>query len=72
MFTVQDTGEGFSLEELRHVFDPLYRGEASRNRSTGGAGLGLTISQKNMKQHGGDLTAKNHDAGGALLTGWLP
>ncbi|MFF2090717.1 sensor histidine kinase [Paenibacillus sp. NPDC058174] len=71
-FTVQDTGPGFSAEELGRVFDPLYRGEVSRNRSTGGAGLGLAISQRIIRQHGGELTARNHPDGGALLEGWIP
>lgn len=71
-FTVQDTGEGFSSEELQRVFEPLYRGEASRNRSTGGVGLGLTISQRIIRQHGGDLVVGNHPEGGAILTGWIP
>ncbi|AJO20726.1 hypothetical protein A943_14430 [Bacillus sp. CPSM8] len=50
----------------------MYRGEASRSRSTGGAGVGLTISQRIMRRHGGDLTAGNDPEGGALLEGWLP
>lgn len=71
-FTIRDTGPGFSAEDLQRVFEPLYRGEASRNRSTGGSGLGLTISQRIMKRHCGELAAGNHSEGGALLTGWLP
>jgi signal transduction histidine kinase len=71
-FEVHDTGPGFSAEELQRVFEPLYRGEVSRNRSTGGSGLGLTISQKIIRQHGGELAAANHAEGGALLTGWIP
>lgn len=71
-FAVRDTGPGFTVEELQHVFEPLYRGEISRNRSTGGAGLGLTISQRIIRRHGGELTAGNHSDGGALLTGWMP
>jgi len=71
-FTILDSGPGFTSEELQHVFEPLYRGEASRNRSTGGAGLGLTISQRIIRQHGGELTASNHPDGGALLVGWIP
>lgn len=71
-FTIRDTGPGFSSEELQHVFEPLYRGEESRNRSTGGSGLGLTISQKIVRLHGGELAAGNHPEGGALLTGWIP
>lgn len=71
-FTIHDTGPGFSLEELQRIFEPLYRGETSRNRSTGGSGLGLTISQKIIRLHGGELSADNHSEGGALLTGWIP
>lgn len=71
-FTIQDTGEGFSAEDLPRLFEPLYRGEASRNRSTGGAGLGLTISQRIIRLHGGDLIADNNPEGGALLKGRVP
>ncbi len=71
-FSVRDTGPGFLPEELQRVFEPLYRGEASRNRSTGGSGLGLTIARKIVRRHGGELKAGNHPEGGALLTGWLP
>lgn len=71
-FTIHDTGPGFSLEELQRIFEPLYRGEASRNRSTGGSGLGLAISQKIIRLHGGELSADNHSEGGAMLTGWIP
>ncbi|GIP00447.1 hypothetical protein J14TS5_55320 [Paenibacillus lautus] len=70
-FTIHDSGPGFSPEELERVFEPLYRGEASRSRSTGGSGLGLTISQRIVRQHGGELAASNHPEGGALLEGWL-
>ncbi|MEF3308666.1 HAMP domain-containing sensor histidine kinase [Paenibacillus sp. GYB004] len=71
-FTFRDTGPGFSSEDLQRVFEPLYRGETSRNRSTGGSGLGLTISHTIMKRHGGGLAVSNHPEGGALVTGWLP
>lgn len=71
-FTIRDTGPGFSAEELPRVFEPLYRGEISRNRATGGSGLGLTISQSIFQRHGGGLIAGNHAEGGALLIGWIP
>ncbi len=71
-FTIQDSGQGFMSEEQEQVFEPLYRGEKSRNRATGGAGLGLTISRRIIRQHGGDLAAGNHPAGGAVLSGWIP
>ncbi|WP_080832261.1 sensor histidine kinase [Cohnella massiliensis] len=70
--TVRDTGSGFALSDLERVFEPLYRGEASRNRDTGGAGLGLTIARRIFRAHGGDLAAANRPEGGAELTGWLP
>lgn len=71
-FTIHDSGPGFAPEELQRIFEPLYRGEQSRNRSTGGAGLGLTISQRIIRQHGGELAAGNHPGGGAILSGWIP
>ncbi len=70
--TVADTGPGIAARDLPHLFDPLYRGEASRNRETGGAGLGLAIARRILRAHGGDLTAANRETGGAEFTGWLP
>lgn len=71
-FSVKDTGPGFASEDLGRVFEPLYRGEVSRNRSTGGTGLGLTISRKVIRRHGGELSAGNHPDQGAVLSGWIP
>lgn len=71
-FTVADSGPGIAAADLPHLFDPLYRGEASRNRATGGAGLGLAIARRILRAHGGDLTAANRPTGGAILTGRLP
>lgn len=71
-FTVADTGPGIPAGELPRLFEPLYRGEASRNRRTGGAGLGLTIARRILRAHGGELSAANRGAGGAVFTGTLP
>jgi signal transduction histidine kinase len=71
-FAVEDTGPGIAAHDLPHLFTPLYRGEASRNRRTGGAGLGLAIAQRIMRAHGGEVTAANRPAGGAVFTGTLP
>lgn len=72
LFTVADTGPGIAASDLPHLFEPLYRGEASRNRETGGAGLGLAIARRILRAHGGDLLAANGATGGAEFTGWLP
>jgi signal transduction histidine kinase len=71
-FTVTDSGPGIAPADLPHLFTPLYRGEASRNRRTGGAGLGLAIARRVLRAHGGDLTAANAPNGGAIFTGVLP
>ena len=69
-FTVADTGPGIPALDLPHLFEPLYRGEASRNPETGGVGLGLTIARRILRAHGGDLSAANRRA--PRFTGWLP
>jgi signal transduction histidine kinase len=52
-FAVADMGPGIAAQDLPHLFTPLYRGEASRNRQTGGAGLGLAIARRILRAHGG-------------------
>src|SRR5260221_14474536 len=52
VFAVEDTGPGIAADDLPRLFTPLYRGEASRNRQTGGAGLGLAISRRILQAHG--------------------
>jgi signal transduction histidine kinase len=72
VFSVADTGPGIPQSDIPHLFDPLFRGETSRNRGTGGAGLGLAIARRAMLASGGDLAAHNRIEGGAEFTGWLP
>jgi signal transduction histidine kinase len=69
---VADTGPGIAARDLPHLFTPLYRGESSRNRQTGGAGLGLAIARRIVQAHGGDLTAANRATGGAVFAATLP
>ncbi len=71
VFTITDTGPGIAPADLPHLFTPLYRGDPSRNQNTGSAGLGLTIAQRILHGHGGDLTVKNAVHGGAIFTGSL-
>jgi signal transduction histidine kinase len=67
---VRDEGPGIPERELHNVFEPFYRLEASRNRATGGTGLGLTIARNIAQTHGGDISLHNHAEGGleAVLT----
>jgi signal transduction histidine kinase len=67
---VLDDGHGIPDEELEQAFAPFCRGEASRNRDTGGTGLGLGIARNIARAHGGDLVLRNRAEGGleAILT----
>jgi signal transduction histidine kinase len=71
VFSVEDSGPGIDPQDVPSIFTPLYRGKASHARS-GGAGLGLAISQRVLRAHGGDLVATNAPVRGAILTGTLP
>lgn len=53
---VRDSGEGLTAEAARSVFERFYRTDASRNRASGGSGLGLSISRALAELHGGSLT----------------
>jgi signal transduction histidine kinase len=70
--TVSDTGEGIRAEDLPKVFDRFYRGEKSRSRSTGGAGLGLAIAQGIVRAHGGDIHVESQAGQGSRFTFTLP
>jgi signal transduction histidine kinase len=67
---VRDHGPGIPAEELERVFEPFYRLESSRNRDSGGTGLGLTIARDIAQAHGGSLSVHNLATGGleAVLT----
>jgi signal transduction histidine kinase len=69
---VDDTGPGLPDSELESVFRPFYRLEASRNRETGGVGLGLPIVRNILLAHGGNVTLSNRATGGARATVILP
>lgn len=71
-FTIADSGPGIADKDLPHIFTPLYRAEESRNRQTGGAGLGLAITDRILRAHGGSITARNGSKGGAVFSGMLP
>lgn len=70
--TVADGGPGIPEEELAHVFDRFWRGEKSRARSTGGAGLGLSIARQLVEAQGGRITACNRAPQGFEVSIVLP
>jgi signal transduction histidine kinase len=69
---VADRGPGIPAAELERVLQPFYRLEGSRNRDTGGAGLGLAIASQLVTSIGGRLTLENRDDGGLQATIVLP
>lgn len=69
---VRDDGPGIPPEDLDRVFEPFFRGERSRNRDTGGIGLGLASARAVARAHGGDVTLENRPEGGLLARVTLP
>ncbi|HWW56069.1 MAG TPA: ATP-binding protein [Sphingopyxis sp.] len=61
---VSDDGPGLTDEQIRTLVEPFARGEQSRNRATGGAGLGLSIARDIAEGEGGTLTLVSRDGGG--------
>jgi signal transduction histidine kinase len=61
---VDDDGPGIPEDRIQDMVEPFTRGEASRNRETGGAGLGLTLARAVAEQHGGTLILANRPEGG--------
>ena len=66
--TIDDKGPGIDPGQIESMFEPFTRAEKSRSRSTGGSGLGLTISRAIARAHGGDLTLSNREEGGLRAT----
>ncbi|QZH75985.1 MAG: two-component sensor histidine kinase [Erythrobacter sp.] len=66
---IADSGPGIPEAEIAAMFEPFARGEASRNRETGGAGLGLTLARAIAEQHGGTLRLANAVGAGGAVTG---
>jgi protein-histidine pros-kinase len=72
LIAVHDDGPGIAEAELDKVLVPFYRLESSRNRSSGGVGLGLASAHDIAQKHGGRLTLANGPAGGLVATLCLP
>jgi two-component system OmpR family sensor kinase len=69
---VEDDGPGIPPGERERVFEPFYRLDRSRDRATGGFGLGLSIAHKAVALHGGALRVEDSGLGGARLVLTLP
>jgi len=69
---IQDTAPGASQADCDRLFEPLYRQEASRNRRTGGAGLGLAICRNIVEAHRGTISASPSSLGGLCIRIEIP
>ena len=65
---VEDDGVGIATELQKSVFIPFSRIDQSRNKDTGGFGLGLAIVDSIIKKHGGDIDITKSELGGAMFT----
>jgi two-component system sensor histidine kinase CpxA len=69
---IRDRGPGVPAGDLERIFEPFYRVAESRDRDSGGEGIGLAITSQVMKAHGGTARANNHSGGGLEVRLSLP
>jgi signal transduction histidine kinase len=69
---VTDHGPGVPEESLGKLFRPFYRLDDARGRETGGVGLGLAITERAVRLHGGSVRAMNRTEGGLMVEIRLP
>jgi two-component system sensor histidine kinase CpxA len=72
IITVRDHGPGVEDQYLEQIFKPFFRVAESRDRISGGSGIGLAIAKQAMLTHGGNIKAENSGDGGLLITMNLP
>lgn len=71
VLTVDNDGEPIPENDLSRIWEPFYRGDASRSRDTGGTGLGLALVKAAVEAHGGNCSASNREEGVCFRV-WLP
>lgn len=69
---IADTGKGIAPKDLEHIFQYFYRSEQSRNRKSGGIGIGLALAQQFIRSHGGNIWADSTVGKGTTFTFILP
>jgi signal transduction histidine kinase len=69
---VQDRGIGISPGDLDNLFTPFFRADRSRQRGTGGVGLGLSLARKIVESHGGKIDVTSVEGRGSTFRVWLP
>jgi signal transduction histidine kinase len=69
---IDDNGPGIAADKIEQMFEPFVRAEGSRNRETGGSGLGLTIARAILRSHSGDIRLENRAEGGLRVWVELP
>ena len=72
LLTIQDDGDGIAPEALPHIFDRFYRGDPSRNRNSGGTGIGLAIARAIVIKAGGTIHLTSQLGQGTTATIHLP
>ncbi len=72
VIAVADNGPGVPSEDLPHLFERFWRRDASRQRATGGSGLGLSIARHIVEAHGGHIWAEPTSGGGLTVAFTLP
>lgn len=72
VISVEDDGIGIGQEDIKMIFERFYRTDKSRNRKTGGAGIGLTIVKTIVQAHGGTIRAESEEGSGSRFIVCLP
>ncbi len=72
LIRIDDNGPGIPEDRREDVFKPFFRLESSRNRETGGTGLGMTVARTIIRAHGGDIKLSNREQGGLRMEVSLP
>lgn len=72
LIQIADRGPGVPVEALTRLFEPFYRPEAARGRTTGGSGLGLAITKRCIEACKGTITAQNREGSGLVVSITLP